>query len=345
MKTHTLKILSSAVAVFLALGAQPLLAGPGHDHGDNGSTAAVSGGFPQRLADGAVFMPKAAQRQLRIQTQPARKSLSNPVVELPGTVVMDPNASGKVQTVISGRVRGGPNGLPLIGQRVEKGQILAYVATEVDANGRSLAEIRLERLSSLSDTVPRRRLEEAQAAVANEVQRAPISGVIAAAHVLVGQVVESKETLFEVVDPKRLMIEGLLYDPTLANAIGNGSIRVGQANIPLTLIGVSRSLRDQALPVSFRVSGGGAGMVQLNMLTTIYANVTRKIDGYVLPLEAVVRGPSNQSIVWVKHDPERFEPRLVIYTAISADKVSVTSGLAERDRVVTFGASLINQVR
>jgi multidrug efflux pump subunit AcrA (membrane-fusion protein) len=219
------------------------------------------------------------------------------------------------------------------------------VSSEIDSQGRSLAQIRLERLSALSDSVPRRRLEEAQAAVANEVLRAPISGVIATANVSVGQVVEAREVLFEVVDPKRLMVEGLLYDPTLASAIGNATMRIGQTTVSLTLVGVSSALRDQALPVTYRFSGGEVAAVQLNLLTTIYANIKTKVDGYILPLQAIGRGPSNQSIVWVKHDPERFEPRLVTFTTISADQVSVTSGLQDRDRVVTVGASLVNQVR
>jgi len=290
-------------------------------------------------------MPKAAQRQLRIQTQVIQREQRSPVIELAGRVIMDPNASGKVQTIIAGRVHADQNGLPQVGQRVQKGQVLARVSSEIDSQGRSLAQIRLERLSALSDSVPRRRLEEAQAAVANEVLRAPISGVIATANVSVGQVVEAREVLFEVVDPKRLMVEGLLYDPTLASAIGNATMRIGQTTVSLTLVGVSSALRDQALPVTYRVSGGEVAALQLNLLTTIYANIKTKVDGYILPLQAIGRGPSNQSIVWVKHDPERFEPRLVTFTTISADQVSVTSGLQDRDRVVTVGASLVNQVR
>ena len=334
-----------ATVVFAMLVWQsPVLAGPGHDHGD-APPAAVSGAFPQRQADGSVVMPKSAQRQLRIQTLVVQKEQRSPVIELAGRVVMDPNASGKVQTLITGRVRADQKGLPKVGQRVQKGQVLAYVSSEVDAEGRSLAQIRLERLTNLADSVPRRKLEEAQAAVANEVLRAPISGVIATANASVGQVVEAREILFEVIDPKRLMVEGLLYDPGLASLIGNGTMRVGQTVVPLTLVGVSSALRDQAIPVKYRVTGDRAVAVQLNLLTTIFANLTRKVEGHVLPVQAVVRGPSNQSIVWVKHDPERFEPRLVTFTPISADQVSVTSGLQDRDRVVIIGASLINQVR
>jgi cobalt-zinc-cadmium efflux system membrane fusion protein len=343
-KSRSIKHLCCFAVGLNLLSLGPATAGPGHDHGDTPAVA-ISGAFPQRQPDGSVFMPKAAQRQLRIQTKVIQREQRSPVIELAGRVVADPNASGKVQTIIAGRVRSEQSGLPQVGQRVEKGQVLAYVSSEIDSDGRSLAQVRLERLSTLTDSIPRRRLEEAQAAAANEVLRAPISGVIATANVSVGQVVESREVLFEVIDPKRLMVEGLLYDPTLSSAIGNATMRIGEAVIPLTLVGVSSALKDQALPVKYRVSGGEVATVQLNLLSTIYANLKTKVDGYVLPLQAIVRGPSNQPIVWIKHDPERFEPRLVTFTTISADQVSVTSGLQDRDRVVTIGASLVNQVR
>jgi len=58
----------------------PALAGPGHDHGD-APTTAVSGAFPQRQPDGSVVMPKAAQRQLRIQTLVVKKEQRSPVIE------------------------------------------------------------------------------------------------------------------------------------------------------------------------------------------------------------------------------------------------------------------------
>lgn len=49
---------------------QPLtvLAGPGHDHGDE-APAAATGDAPKRQATGEVFLPKPAQRQLSIRTE------------------------------------------------------------------------------------------------------------------------------------------------------------------------------------------------------------------------------------------------------------------------------------
>ena len=58
-----------------------------------------------------------------------------------------------------------------------------------------------------------------------------------------------------------------------------------------------------------------------------------------------MKNPSNQTIVWVKAAPERYEPRTVTTEPLDGVNVVVTSGLQAGDRVATQGATLINQVR
>ena len=250
MKT---RILCSALCLVFAMTATPVWSGEGHDHGD--APPAAAGDGPKRQPDGSVFLPKPAQRQIGVRTQAVVASDLPRAIELTGKVVMDPNAGGKVQAIVAGRVTPGPRGLPLPGQKVGKGEVLAYVTPEVGGNSRSLAESRLRRLRELSDTVPRKMIEEAEAAVANEQLRAPVAGVIASANVVSGQVVEARETLFEIVNPERMMIEALAYDLTMANDIAGAFIAIGQQKLPLRLLGVARSLRDQALPLTFAGEG------------------------------------------------------------------------------------------
>ena len=92
-------------------------AGEGHDHGD-ASAAASGGNGPQRQPDGSVFLPKPAQRQLGVRTLTAVAGELPRTVELNGRVLMDPNAGGKVQAVVAGRIEAGPRGLPEAGQAV-----------------------------------------------------------------------------------------------------------------------------------------------------------------------------------------------------------------------------------
>jgi cobalt-zinc-cadmium efflux system membrane fusion protein len=153
------RLLLTALCLFL-FSSTLVLAGDGHDHGD--APPAASGSGPKRQPDGSVFLPKPAQRQIGVRTLLVELGELPRTHELAGKVVMDPNAGGKVQAIVAGRVTPGPRGLPLPGQAVKKGEVLAYVTPEVGGNSRSLAESRLRRLRELSDTVPRKLIEEAK---------------------------------------------------------------------------------------------------------------------------------------------------------------------------------------
>ena len=65
----------------------------------------------------------------------------------------------------------------------------------------------------------------------------------------------------------------------------------------------------------------------------------------MLPAASVVRAPSGLAIVWVKTEPERFEPHTVRYEALDGQRVVIVSGLKPDVRVVTEGATLLNQIR
>ncbi len=347
-------------------------AGPGHDHGD--AVAAPSANGPQRLPDGSVFLPKPAQRQLGVRTLTTEAATLSRSFELNGQVVMDPNAGGKVQPLNVGRIEAGPRGLPNPGQAVRKGEILAYVLSSADPiersgqaaqlaelrAARSLADQRVARLRELADTVPRKDIEaaegEAQSLAARiaalgtgvaprEALVAPVSGVIASAHVVAGQVVDARELLFEVIDPARLRIEALAFDAAIAADIGSANIAIGAERVPLAFVGAARSLREQALPLVFRAQGQALGALAVGQPVRVFVQGKTAVQGLAVPVAALMRNPANQTIVWVKTAPERFEPRVVATAPLDGVRVAVTSGLQAGDRVATQGATLINQVR
>lgn len=350
----------------------PAHAGPGHDHGD--AAAAPSANGPQRLPDGSVFLPKPAQRQLGVRTLATAAAELPRAVTLSGRVTMDPNAGGKVQALNAGRIEPGPRGLPDTGQAVRKGEVLAYVATSAAPIERSnqaaqLAELRaakalvdkrLARLQALADTVPRKEIEatesEAQSLAARivavggglatrEALVAPVAGVIATASAVAGQVVDARELIFEIVDPTRLRIEALSFDAALADRIGSATLAVGGQRLPLRFLGAARSLREQALPLAFRVEGPALASLAVGQPVRVHVQTRDTVQGLAVPVAALMKNPANQVIVWVKTAPERFESRPVTVEPLDGVQVAITSGLAPGDRVATQGASLINQVR
>ena len=348
-------------------------AGPGHDHGDETPSAAIGNG-PRRLPDGSVFLPKPAQRQIGVRTTPVQSAELARTVELSGKVVMDPNAGGRVQPMQAGRIEPGPRGLPGNGQAVRKGEILAYVTPAVGAIERSnqaaqlaelhaakvLAEKRLVRLKELADTIPRKDIETVEGELqsltgrmaalgsglsAREALAAPVSGVIASAKVVSGQVVDVRELLFEIIDPGRLRIEALTYDTTLIANVASATLALGAERVALRYAGSARSLREQALPMTFLAEGTALNKLAVGQPVSVFVQTAGKVQGFSVPAAALMKNPANQTVVWVKTAPERFEPRVVTVEALDGVSVAITTGLKAADRVVTQAATLINQIR
>jgi membrane fusion protein, heavy metal efflux system len=318
--------------------------GDDHDHEEAKAIPAGSNA-PQRLPDGSVFLPKPAQRQMDLRTVQTAAQDSMRALELNGRVTMDPNAGGKVQAIIAGRLTPGPKGLPLAGQSVKQGEVLAYVTPAVGGGSRSLAVSRLNRLRELSDTVPKKTIEEAEAAVANEQMVAPVSGVVSAAYVVAGQVVDARETLFEIVDPARLQVEALVYDVALANSIRSAYAVLGNEKLPLKWLGAARAMREQALPVTFRAEGELAKKLAVGQPLKVVVQTGQAVQGVPVPSAALMKNTANQSVVWTKTGPESFMPRVVGFEPLDGASVLVTSGLDGGERIVTQAAALLNQVR
>ncbi len=295
-------------------------------------------------------------------------------LELNGKVAMDPNAGGKVQPTSAGRIEPGPRGLPNPGQAVRKGEVLAYVVPSAAPIERSnqaaqlaelraakgLADKRAARLQELADTVPRKDIEAAESEARSLAERiaavgaglstrealvAPVSGVIASANAVAGQVVDARELVFEVIDPARLRIEALAFDPAVGADIGSATLAIGQERVPLAFIGAARSLREQALPLAFRAEGPALSALAVGQPVRVFVQSKATVQGIAVPVAALMKNPANQTIVWVKTAPERFEPRPVTAEPLDGVNAAVTSGLAAGDRVATQGATLINQVR
>jgi hypothetical protein len=361
------------------------LAGPAQAHGDEdhshpsgpatpAALPAGNGSAPQRLPDGSVNVPKATQHLFELRTVLAEQQELPSSVELKGQVIADPSAAGRVQASQAGLIEVGPRGLPHLGQAVRKGEVLAYVVpstapiersnqssqlAELRA-AKSLADKRVARLKELADTVPRKDIEAAESESASLAERiaaiggglatrealvAPVSGVIASAHVVAGQVVDARELLFEIVDPSRLRIEALAFDPALAANVGSATLAIGNQRVPLEFIGAARSLREQALPLGFRAQGAALNSLAVGQPVRVFVQTKEKVKGLAVPVASLMKNPANQTIVWVKTAPERFEPRTVTTESLDGISVSVTAGLKAGDKVATQGATLINQVR
>ncbi|MEO6697507.1 MAG: efflux RND transporter periplasmic adaptor subunit [Gammaproteobacteria bacterium] len=327
----------------------------------------------KRLPDGSLFLPKPAQHLLNIRTQSAEVRDISRTVELNGQIISDPNYSGRVQATQAGRMDAPEQGLPHSGQAVKKGEILAYLTpiitslekgaqqvqlAEINAN-LSLAEKKVQRLEQLIGSIPQKELDAARAELKSlrerkaavsastgqpEALRAPVSGMIHHANLVAGQIVEAREVLFEIIDPSRLWVEAVSYDPALADQVKAAYTVLGEQTMTLAYLGQAFHLHGQALPMQFKFDASPPDL-SVGQPLKIYVETKQSLRGIVLPQESVIKGSGDESLIWVHAEPEHFTQKKVRVQKQSNNSLAILEGLEAGERVVTEGAALLGQFR
>jgi membrane fusion protein, heavy metal efflux system len=353
----------------------------GNDHDRSGSiarttTGAATSDAPRQLPDGTAFVAKPTQRLLEVRTAAAKTETVRPAVNLIGRVIGDPNRTSVVQSIHGGRVIPLEGGIPRIGQSVSKGDVLVKIDPYLPLADRTtisektgeieqliaVAETRLRRLRPLAEgnAVPRSQVTDIEAELAGlrlrreairnartepELLRAPTDGVIAVAKVVPGQVVQPQDMLFQVVDPKALWVEALVYGTVDATSLAEATaVGTSGQTMPLAFRGFSRALQHQASIVHFAISEPPPDL-SVGQPVTVVAKSGAPITGIIVPRDAVVRSGNGEAIVRLHVEAERFEPRPVRTQPFDATRVVAAAGVTEGERVVTRGADLINQIR
>ena len=329
---------------------------------------------PQRLADGALFVPKATQHLLSIRTMLSSETTAPRTAQLVGAIIADPNSFGRVQSPRPGRIDAPEAGLGFVGKRVEKGDLLGYLIPYIEAADKaniesqiaeadarivklrtilsrygerpgSVPQVKVDEVEGELNALLRKRAELQPSLVAREEIRAPISGVISTSGVVAGQIVETRDVLFEIVDPGRLWIEAIAHDPGVVANLAKAYAQLNAGDrLTLEFVGLGRSLKQQASPAMFKIVETPATL-GIGQPVTVILQSKLELTGIVLPASSIVRAPNGLTIAWVKVDAERFEPHTVRFEPLDGQRVVITAGLKPDQRIVTEGATLVNQVR
>jgi cobalt-zinc-cadmium efflux system membrane fusion protein len=368
---------AAAAVVLLAAGLNfvsgSVRAHEGHSHGAESAPVAARDA-PQRQPDGSIFVPKTSQRLLAIRTLVTEKKDFFRSVELPGRIITDPNASGYVQSALAGRLSPPPKGFPRLGARVEKGEVLAYVTPPIQAidasdmrqreeeilQQLSIVERRVARYEQLikTEAVARAQLDDARlelkglqerkAALAEsrrepEALVAPVSGVIAAANTVAGQLAQPDKVIFQIVDNSKLWVEALTFEPVAPSADSSANVSNGRS-VKLSYRGAGLAGRNQAIPVHFAVEGSTEGL-WAGQFVTVYASASERHEGIAVPRAAVVRASNGMHVLYEHTAAERFEQREVRIAPLDGARVLIISGIEPGRRIVMQGAELLDQVR
>jgi cobalt-zinc-cadmium efflux system membrane fusion protein len=338
----------------------------GHDPASAQEMSAADAGTDRaaRNADGSVFVPKPIQRIYALRTIPAASASHPRTVELPGRIMPDPNASGYVQASVGGRLSAPTGGFPMLAQVTPPIQMID-VSDMRQRQGEldqqiSIVQRRVTRFEALapSGAVSRVQLDEARLELEGLKDRrasldkvrlepealiAPVSGVVAEGTPVAGQMAQTNAVIFQIIDPAKLWIEALSFDPVVGSVAASAVTGNGRT-VKLSFRGSGLADRNQSIPVHFAIEGDTAGL-RAGQLVTVMATTGEQKEGMAIPRGSLVRGANGLDMVYVHTRAEQFEPRPVRIEPLDGERVLAVAGLEPGQRVVVQGAELLHNVR
>ncbi|MBR1145482.1 HlyD family efflux transporter periplasmic adaptor subunit [Bradyrhizobium sp. AUGA SZCCT0431] len=370
------RAIAAVLLSLIVLGTAPSFAHEGEDHGDQAkSPAAPTSDLAQRLPDGRVYVPKAAQRIFAVRTVVTESAVHHRTTELPGRVIPDPNASGFVQAAIGGRLSPPPGGFPRLGTPVKAGDVLAYVTPPMQAIDVSdmrqrqgeldqqiaIAERKLARTETLapSGAVARFQLEDSRSEVAGLKERramldksrreaealiAPVSGVVADGNAVAGQIAQPNAIVFHIIDPEKLWIEALSFE-VIRDARGAYAKTAAGKIFNVSHRGSGFADRSQSIPVHFAIESGDLSELRAGQFVSVIVRTEAEVPGIAIPRSALVRAANGQDIVFEHVTAEIFAPRAVRTAPLDGERVLISAGVEPGKRIVTQAAELLDHVR
>lgn len=376
-----------SIGIFLVFGLSPALShgdDPNHNQGkeepptqqnlhtednDHHVVAASPGG---------LIIPKELQFHLGIITEKASEKPLKGTIRLLGTIISDPSGYARLQSTQTARVINHPDyPLPLPGQAVKAGQVVIAVAptlTTIESTDQKNALYKAEseitqrrkevgRSEKLGQFAARKDLENAQAELERalkqkdeitngtfkpELLKSPIDGFVSDLHVRPGEIVTSDKTIAEIVDPSKLLVEALVFDPDIANQIVGGYIfspLKPTKTIDVKIIGVSPKVNreDQSIHIQLKPTKIDDN-IKLDMAVEVVGELKETKATLVVPQKAVIED-SKGAWVFVHTNPETFEPRKIRIKRPLDGMVEIEEGLIAGERIVIEGAYLLNQAK
>ena len=328
--------------------------------------------MPQLEAEEAVGITFQKEQQWAIPfaTAAAQRRDIPRSIEAIGEVAPASGRAAAVAAPVAGMIQAeaGRRG-PVAGQWVNVGQVLTELSPVPDDAGYAELLARFERLEREVaraerlyelEAIPERRLIEARhdfevaqasleamgggAAEGYEfVLRAPIAGVVNERRVTAGARVAAGETLFAIVDTRRVWIRmdvtslDAVYaaDATEATFTVEGSDAVYRTD-QLVSVGRVIDTERRTLPVLFEMSNDDQ-LLRIGMLVRGRVLLGEPTTGIAIPT-AAVREEDGLFIAYVHIGGESFERRALTLGPTDGEWTIVEAGVRNGERVVTLGA-------
>ncbi len=260
--------------------------------------------------DRSVYLSPKQQKVLGLSLVSASYRKMEEVLNLNGTVGWLPDRQSDVTLRISGQITAVYAGF---GERVYKGQPLVKVESRLIGNPPPSVVI-----------------------------RAPLTGVVDARNVVLGQAVEPNTVLFHIGDPRQMLVVARVYEEDL------GKVRIGQAaeirvlGYPdqvfrgrVTLVGPRLNPKNRTGSVWIQVPNP-KGLLKPNLFARIKLIRKQDKNALVVP-DAAILTTNGEKFVFVRSGLDSFR-RVVVQTGTEMDGYTeVLSGISPAEAVVTQG--------
>ncbi|MFZ5935391.1 efflux transporter periplasmic adaptor subunit [Pseudomonas putida] len=356
---------------------QASTAEPRHDdHGEDshGHTDEVDDEHQEK--EGALHLSIAQIESAGIQLAAAAPRELGTAISFPGEIRFDEDRTAHVVPRVPGVVEAVQAEL---GQSVNRGQVLAVIASQQISDLRSeqqAAQRRLElarltfqreqqlwqeRISAEQDYLQARQaLQEAEIALANAREkvaavgpagagnryelRAPFDAVVVEKHLTVGEVVDVTSNAFTLSDLSRVWATFAVAPRDLARVTSGRSVTVSAPDLGAEVEGevnyVGSLLGEQNRAATVRATlANPNGAWRPGLFVNIAVNVERFKAAVVVP-ESALQSWEEQTVVFARTD-EGFEARPVKTGRRDAGQVEITAGLAAGTQVAAAGSFVL----
>ncbi|HMS86220.1 MAG TPA: efflux RND transporter periplasmic adaptor subunit [Nitrospira sp.] len=279
---------------------------------------------PSPGPSGLVRLTAEELSRMRLELSPVVQGEILSHRELPATVQANQNELAEVTALIRGRV---VKVYVDLGQDVKKGMLLAQ-------------------LHSVDLGVPREeieRLDREHTIKADMPLRAPFDGRVITRNITRGEVVETDQTLFTVVNLTDVWVIGKVPEKDIRFIRKDQSVNVVLAAYPYaifkgTITYVGDMLDPSTRTMRLRITmPNPERLLKPEMFTIVSVYVASSGDALSVPLAAVQDGPVGK-MVFVQGETGTFEARTVTLGNEEGDVVRVLEGVKTGEQVVTKGS-------
>ena len=341
-----------------------------HDGEDHGGAAKTGGTLSTTF-----MVEKETQFLFGIRTEKMVTGYFNQSTQVLGTVVASPQGRAVIQSPQTGKI------VALrvtVGQSVSAGQVLAVIEQQVDAGTQinilsqgnaveaefNAAKAQFERLKAIEDIAAKKDVTEAKARYETALKNkqlftsnagrntgntkmttltSPVSGVVGTFNYSIGAVVNAGETLFDITNLEKVLVEAQVFAndaaqlKTVEKITTASNIQSDTTLYRLKLVSTAQSVNgsNQSQKVIFEIINPRS---QFKIGENINLNIFSKdVSRQVIVLNEAIAEINGKPAVFIKDKAEQYSISYISKGTSNGKYTSILKGAEEGERVVTIG--------